>query len=90
MAELVLQHRRHMAGSGGREYDVRIVGTQVNGSWVGELEFHPLSGGLVLRTEHETSQPSRDSLIHWAANLGEHYLEGAFERAFDFASKETS
>jgi hypothetical protein len=88
MAELVLQHRRHVAGSAGREYDVRIVGSQMDGTWVGALEFHPISGGLVLRSDRETIQPTRDALIHWAAGLGDVFREGAFERAFDEASRE--
>ena len=88
MAEVVLQHRRPVAGSGGREYDVRVLGRQVEDMWVGALEFHPLSGGLVLRSEAETTQPSRDALLHWASALGETHFERAFERAFDDASRE--
>ena len=88
MAELVSQHRRLMAGAGGREYDVRIFGKHTKGMWVAAVEFHPLSGGLVLRTDGETTHPSRDALVHWATNPDHQYLERAFARAFDYASRE--
>lgn len=86
MAELILQRRRHVDGSAGREYDVLVYGRRAQGTWEGWLEFHPITGGLVLRTERETTQPSREALEYWATALEHTDFEGAFGRAFDFSS----
>ena len=87
MAELIYQHRRHVNGSAGREYHVLVYGRLDGGGvWEAWLEFRPITGGLVLRTERETTQPSRMALARWAESLGHIDLEGAFARAFDYTS----
>jgi hypothetical protein len=86
MAEVIHRHTRHVAGSGGREYEVLVYANQVEGHWEAWLEFHPRTGGLVLRTDRETSQTTLEALHHWASTLGPAFVEGAFERAFDNAS----
>lgn len=87
MAELIHQQRHALAGSGGREYDVLVYAQNVDGQWEAQMEFRPRGAGLVLRTEPEIRHPSKDALAAWAAGLAPTYLEAAFERAFDQASK---
>jgi hypothetical protein len=67
----------------GTEYEARICGAaRTDGTWAGWLEFHAVGGsGAVLRTDQETSQPSRRALDYWAGGLEPIYLEGAFGRA---------
>jgi hypothetical protein len=66
----------------GTDYRARACGGQrPDGSWIGWLEFHPVSGGLVWRTDRETTQPDHAALTYWASGLEPHYLEGAFSRA---------
>jgi hypothetical protein len=50
---------------------------------MGWLEFVPTSasGGPVLRTGQETSQPDREAVEYWAGGLEPVYLEGALGRA---------
>jgi hypothetical protein len=50
-------------------------------TWIGWLEFVPISTGATLRTDRETTQSSRDGLAYWASGLETAYLEGAFRRA---------
>jgi hypothetical protein len=54
-----------------------------DGTWIGWLTFTPRgkSSGAVLRTGHETTQPSRADLAYWASGLDPVYLEGALQRA---------
>jgi hypothetical protein len=87
MAELVHQQRCAVARSGGREYDVLMFATRVDGRWIGQLEFRPRAGGLVLQTGAETAQPTKTAVAVWAARLAATDLEAAFERAFDRASE---
>lgn len=68
--------------SGHTSYIARICGRErVDGTWEGWIEFHPSDMGSVLRTEQETSQPSRSALEYWADGLEPVYLEGALARA---------
>ena len=64
-------------------YTVWICGEERrDGTWAGWLEFHPSDVSQpVLRTEQETSQPSRVALEYWAGGLETVYLEGALARA---------
>lgn len=65
----------------GQVYTVAAYGQQrSDGMWIGWLAFTP-SEGAILRTDRETTQPSRDDLAYWASGLEPVYLEGAFSRA---------
>lgn len=83
MAELIHQHPEQVADLQGVKYNALIYGEpREDGTWQGWIEFHPASGaGPALRTERETSQPSRGALVYWASGLEPIYLEGAFDRA---------
>jgi len=53
-----------------------------SGVWQGWLEFVPSeTSGPVLKTDRETTQPSRRALEYWAEGLEPIYFEGAFARA---------
>jgi hypothetical protein len=84
MAKLVHTLSTHVRSAKGEEYVARIYGREERpgGTWLGWLEFHPVtSGGRVLRTGTETSQPDYEALDYWAGGLEPVYLEGALERA---------
>jgi hypothetical protein len=67
---------------------VRICGEErSDGTWEGWLQFHPTDKSKpVLRTEEETSQPSRVAIEYWAYGLEPKYLEGALARAREVAA----
>jgi hypothetical protein len=52
-----------------------------DGQWIAWIEFRPFRGSRVLRTGRETTQPTWQALLYWAAGLKPIYFEGAFERA---------
>jgi hypothetical protein len=83
MAEQILTHETQLLGSDGRNYRVRSLGEpQLDGPWIGWLEFRPVDGSLPVRqTGRETTQPNREALVYWATGLEPVYLEGAFTRA---------
>jgi hypothetical protein len=83
MAELIHEHSTRVKGEDGTAYIVRIYARErPDGTWAGVLEFHPTDKRKsVLRTEQETSQPSRLAVEYWASGLEPIYLEGAFARA---------
>lgn len=90
MAELIHTHSARVRGPGGVAYEARVYAEpERGGTWKGWLEFHPLpaqAGGAargVLRTDRETTQPSRDAVDYWAGGLEPVYLEGALARAHD-------
>lgn len=87
MAELIHQHRRAVAGSAGREYDVLVYAERVGDEWEAHVEFRPSGRGLVLRTRPDGRHPTREAIVAWAARLPGAYFEGAFVRAFDQASE---
>ena len=82
MAELVWEHATHVRTPDGVLYAARTYAAQQSdGTWAGWLEFKPVSGDYpVLRTERETTQPSRDAVLYWATGIEPIYLQGAFER----------
>ncbi len=84
MDALVHEFRTAVRDADGHPYRARVLGRQRgDGTWIGWLEFSPRgSGGLVRRTQPETTQPSRDALRYWASGIEPTYLEGALERAF--------
>jgi hypothetical protein len=83
MAELIQQFADAVRDARGDAYEAFAYGEErAGGTWVGWLEFRPLSGvGAVLRTERETTQPDRGALEYWASGLELIYLEGALARA---------
>ena len=67
-------------GTKAGEYRVRAFAEKRENIWIGWLEFRPKSG-KALKTDEETSQPSKDAVRYWATGLERVYLEGALERA---------
>ena len=83
MRELIHKHSAAVRGDDGMLYEAFIYGQKrVDGTWIGWIEFVPASGGHVLRTTRETSQPDRAALDYWAGGLEPTYLEGALTRAW--------
>lgn len=83
MPELIYAHPNLLSDQTGTKYAVRIYADRrTDGTWEGWLEFVPAnSTGLVLRTEQETSQPTRAGVEYWALGLEPVYLDGALSRA---------
>ena len=67
-------------------FRVQVLGQQRGDMWSGRLAFLPETGGVALRTEQETLQPSLSTLEYWAAGLEPVYFEGALVRALDHAA----
>ena len=80
-ALLVNEDTAYRARACGREQD--------DGTWEGWIEFVPESGGPVLASARETTQPNLTDLEYWATGLTPVYLEGAFERALTRARRAT-
>lgn len=82
MAEVLLEYEATVRDESGREYVARACGRECDdGHWEGWLEFVPLDGGIVARTNRETTQPNRTDTAYWATGLTAVYLEGALRRA---------
>jgi hypothetical protein len=83
MTEHIHTHSTNVSSDDGVEYEIRVYGAaRADGTWSGWLEFHPWSGfGSALRTDQETSQPSRAALEYWAGGLEPVYFDGALKRA---------
>jgi hypothetical protein len=83
MAQLIHEHSTHVRTPEGERFTVRTYGeADGNGVWQGWLEFVPSNTlGPVLKTDRETTQPSRQALEYWAEGLEPIYFEGAFARA---------
>ena len=82
MAEVLVEFSDPVEGSDGRRYVARACGSESsNGLWQGWIEFVPTTGGDVLRSGRETTQPNRQDAMYWATGLTPVYLEGALERA---------
>jgi hypothetical protein len=83
MAELIHQHSTHVRTLEGALFIVRTYGEpDTSGLWQGWLEFVPPdTHGRTLKTDRETTQPSRQALEYWAEGLEPIYFEGAFARA---------
>jgi hypothetical protein len=81
MRETLIQYETVLRGEDGRRYVAQSCGRErPDGTWEGWLEFIPEGGGEVIRTERETTQPSRDTLRYWATGLTDPYLDGALLR----------
>jgi hypothetical protein len=83
MAELIHEHSTHVRTPDGLTYLASVhAERQPEGTWAGWLEFTPVGHRAPwLRTERETTQPTRDAVAYWASGLEPVYLQGAFERA---------
>jgi len=81
MKEIVYEHP-HLIWLCGRQFQVQVSGKQrTDRTWAGFVEFTDVKSGSTFRTEQETSQPSRDTLVYWATGLEHIYIEGALVRA---------
>jgi hypothetical protein len=82
MAELIQEYSVRAKDADGTTYAVRAYAEErADGTWAGWLEFLPEGGGPALRTDQETSQPSRVTVEYWASGLEPVYFEGALARA---------
>ena len=82
MAEVLVEFSEPVSDNDGITYTARACGAEMeNGNWQGWIEFVPVSGGEVLRSGRETTQPNRIDTVYWATGLTPVYLEGALERA---------
>jgi len=83
MAELIQEYSTRATSPDGTTYVVRACAERrQDGTWAGWLEFHPTDPRMpVLRTDQETSQPTRVTIEYWASGLEPIYFEGALERA---------
>lgn len=83
MAEVLVEFSDPVESEDGSRYIARACGAQADnsGRWHGWIEFVPTTGGEVLRSGRETTQPNRQDAIYWATGLTGVYLEGALSRA---------
>jgi hypothetical protein len=81
MSELVHVCAHTVKGADGVDYGARVYAEPGGTGWIGWLEFVPERGGVPLRTQRETSQPTREAVAYWALGLEAVYLEGALQRA---------
>jgi hypothetical protein len=70
-----------LASATGALYRARVYGDPASTRWDGYVVFFPIVGGAVISTPRETTQPTFESLRHWAFALDVVYLEGALRRA---------
>jgi len=81
MAEVLLQFQEPLSGPSNTRYIARVCGRPApDGGWEGWIEFVPDDGSTVLRSQRETRQPGRDTLLYWATGLTQIYLEGSLAR----------
>ena len=75
--ELIQQYSNLVSNGDGVEYTVQTWARRNSeGKWEGWLEYHPLEDTRdVRKTPPVTSQPGRREVTHWAAALGDRYLE---------------
>jgi hypothetical protein len=83
MAEVLVEFTDPVETEDGMRYIARACGAPAdgNGLWHGWIEFIPTTGGEVLRSPRETTQPNRQDTLYWATGLTAVYLEGALNRA---------
>ena len=80
--EVIEERVEHLRDADGTEYLVVVCGRRRSyGMWEGWIEFLALGTATGLRTDVETTQPSRAALAYWASGLEPLYFEGAFRRA---------
>lgn len=80
---MVLEFAEHVRDPvDGTTYVARVYGrARADGTWEGWIEFVAVGAAVVLRTDQETTQSSREGVAYWASGLEPAYLEGAFARA---------
>jgi hypothetical protein len=84
MAEVLVEFAEPLVLTDGRRFIARACGNEMdNGHWQGWIEFVPATGGEVLRTGRETTQPNRTDAVYWATGLTPVYLEGALDRTLN-------
>ncbi len=82
MEGLVHEYTTLLRTASGEAYAARVYADrQPGGLWEAWFAFVPLSGGLTLTTDRETTQSSRDAVAYWASGITPTYLEGALTRA---------
>lgn len=81
MAVTLLRYREPVVAPDGSAYQACACGEEVGHTWQAWIEFVPLSGGPVVRSPRETTQPNRLDAEYWATGLMPVYLQGALERA---------
>jgi hypothetical protein len=82
MAEVLFDYQSLLSTPDGLVYRARACGAPADdGLWQAWIEFVPVSGGRVLRSPRETTQPNRTDAAYWATGLTPVYLEGALDRA---------
>lgn len=80
MSELIA-HLPYRIVASGDEFYVSVAGEpRPDGRWEGWLEYVPLNDTEPIVTPTETTQSTRDALLHWAETLTEVYAQGAFDR----------
>ena len=87
MSEILADLDTTIVSPEGDEYYVQVAGEHLDtGMWDAWLEFVPLDDALeVLRTMTETTQSTREDVVHWSETLAQVYLQGAFARAVDLS-----
>lgn len=88
MSEILADLDTTIVSPEGDEYYVQVSAERLaTGVWEAWLEFVPLEDNLaVLRTPTETTQPTRDALVHWSETLTPVYLQGALRRAVEISA----
>jgi hypothetical protein len=83
MREIIVDLERTVISPDDDEYYVQVAGDQrSDGMWEAWLEFIPVDDGLEpLRTNTETTQPTREDVLGWTETLTGVYIQGAFTRA---------
>jgi len=83
MREIMIDLERTVQSPDGDEYYGQVAGDQrPDGMWEAWLEFIPVDDSLEpLRTNVETTQPTREDAIRWSETLTDVYIHGAFARA---------
>ena len=83
MREIMIDLERTVVSPDGDEYYGQVAGDQrPDGMWEAWLEFIPVDDSLQqLRTNAETTQPTREDAIRWSETLTDVYIQGAFARA---------
>lgn len=83
MSEVLLEYDPIVSETDGSRWRPRACGRRGQGHmWEGWIEFVPLDTATPpARSQRESTQPSRRSLVYWATGLTPVYLKGALERA---------
>ena len=81
MAHVIQTYAHVLPTTDGLTFTARACGRKrADGLWEGWLEFVPMDGAPVIRSQRETTQPNLADLEYWATGLTRVYFEGALER----------